>query len=172
MVMRDDVMRRHEAVMTTMTRYIGMQRDGQWPATRRRNRIVGGLIACAAAAVLFVASLVTPSPDGLGTHTQLNLPACGWISTMDLPCMTCGMTTAYAHAADGQFLASFRTQPMGCVLALLTAMALIGGAYVAVTGCDVGWLARRAVGRRLWWSLGLAFALAWGYKILAHKGLV
>ena len=59
---------------------------------------------------------------------------CGWITAMNLPCPTCGMTTAFAHAANGDMLASLGTQPLGFVLAIATAMSLLLGTYVAATG--------------------------------------
>ena len=139
------------------------------PTSTALCRLVGAGVAVGAAAVLGLAAWLDPSPEGLGTHSQLNLPPCGWILTMDLPCPTCGMTTAFAHAADGNLVASFVTQPMGAVLAVATAIALLLGTYTVATGSRVATLFGRLWGRRAAWLLGTAFAAAWVYKIVAYK---
>ncbi len=132
-------------------------------------RLVGGGVAAVSALLLGVAAWLDPSPAGLGTHSQLSLPPCGWIMTMDLPCPTCGMTTAFAHAADGNLVGSFVAQPMGAVLAVATAIALLVGTYTAATGSRVAALFGRLCTRRAGWLLGTAFVAAWVYKIVAYK---
>jgi hypothetical protein len=117
-----------------------------------------------------MASWMAPSPAGLGTHQELNLPPCGWIAAADLPCPTCGMTTAFAHAADGHLIQSFLAQPMGFLLALATAMTLLVCIHVAITGSRLHRALAKVWSVRLaWWISGLVLA-AWGYKIVAYKG--
>jgi hypothetical protein len=135
-----------------------------------RRRAYGAIVAIVAAALLGVAAVMTPSTAGIGTHTRLGLPPCTWVTFMDLPCPTCGMTTAFAHAADGNLVGSFLTQPLGAVLALATAMAFLVGGYVAITGSRVGGLFPQLWGRRFTLGLVLFVLGAWGYKILAYKG--
>ncbi len=133
------------------------------------RRLVGAGVAVAAAALLGVAAWLDAVPEGLGTHAQLNLPPCGWILAMDLPCPTCGMTTAFAHAADGNIVGSFVAQPMGAMLAVATAIALLVGTYTAATGSRVAALFGRLCNRRAAWLFGTAFVAAWVYKIVAYK---
>jgi len=133
------------------------------------RRLVGAGVAVGATGVLGVAAWLDPSPEGLGTHSQLSLPPCGWILTMDLPCPTCGMTTAFAYAADGNLVGSFIAQPMGALLAVATAIALLVGTYTVATGSPVAALFARLWGRRAAWLLGTAFVAAWVYKIVAYK---
>ena len=133
------------------------------------RRLVGAGVAVAAAALLGVAAWLDAVPEGLGTHAQLNLPPCGWILAMDLPCPTCGMTTAFAHAADGNLVGSFVAQPMGAMLAVATAIALLVGTYTAATGSRVAALFGRLCNRRAAWLFGTAFVAAWVYKIVAYK---
>ena len=133
------------------------------------RRVVGAGVAVGAASLLGVAAWLDPSPQGLGTHSQLSLPPCGWILTMDLPCPTCGMTTAFAYAADGNLVGSFVTQPMGAVLAVAAAIALLVGTYTVATGSRVAALFGRLCNRRAAWLLGTAFVAAWVYKIIAYK---
>src|SRR6185503_8103051 len=68
------------------------------PAVRR---LIAAVVMLGCGTVLGVAAWLTPSPTGIGTHQQLHMPQCGWIAIADLPCPTCGMTTAFAHAAHG-----------------------------------------------------------------------
>lgn len=105
-------------------------------APRTVRRVLAALVALPALSVLALAAYMTPSAEGYGTHTQLGLPPCGFEIATGLPCATCGMTTAFAHAADGNFVASFLTQPAGFVLAVLTAVAAIVATYIAFTGAD------------------------------------
>jgi uncharacterized protein DUF2752 len=134
------------------------------------RRLAGGAVAAGAAALLGVAAWLDPSPTGLGTHAQLHLTPCSWIVWMDLPCPTCGMTTAFAHAADGNLVAAFIAQPMGCALAMAVAIALLVGLQVAATGSRVADLFARLWGPACAWSLGAGFVAAWVYKVIAWKG--
>jgi hypothetical protein len=136
------------------------------------RRLVGAVAAIIAAALLGVAAWLRPAENGVGTHTQLALPGCQWVTIMDLPCPTCGMTTAFAHAADGHLLASVRAQPLGALLAIAAAMLLIGGTYVALTGSALVALLPRLWGRRAGWLLAAAAMLAWAYKVLSYKGFL
>ena len=136
------------------------------------RRLVGVGVALCAAAILGAAAYLKPSPEGLGTHTQLYMPECGWIMLMDLPCPTCGMTTAFAHAADGHLVASLATQPLGAILAIATAIALLSGVYVAATGSQVAVLFGRLCTRRAAWILSAVAVGAWIYKILLYRGIL
>ncbi|NEQ54636.1 MAG: hypothetical protein F6K11_31640 [Leptolyngbya sp. SIO3F4] len=79
------------------------------------------------------------------------------------------MTTSFAHAADGDFLASFLTQPAGFVLALGTAAGVLLSIYVALTGSRVVVMLKGFWTRRATWA-AVVFALAaWLYKIADYK---
>jgi hypothetical protein len=81
-------------------------------------------------ALLLLARLLTPSATGVGTHTQLGLPACGFLSLFHAPCPACGLTTALSHAAHGAWLGSLGAHPLGLPvflgLLVLAARALVG----------------------------------------------
>lgn len=136
------------------------------------RRLIAAVVAATAATILGVAAWMTPSPTGLGTHRTLNLPPCGWIAVADLPCPTCGMTTAFAHAADGNLIASFHAQPMGFMLAIAVAVTLLVSVQVAITGSRLGWIFTRLWGRRSGWALALLVIAAWAYKIASYKGWI
>ncbi|MFA9479049.1 DUF2752 domain-containing protein [Phycisphaerales bacterium AB-hyl4] len=97
-------------------------------------RMIAGGASLATFGLLLVAAWLEPSGSGTGTHQQLGLPACGFLAGTGLPCATCGMTTAFSHAADFNLAAAFATQPAGAVLAILTAMTAILTGYAAITG--------------------------------------
>ncbi len=136
------------------------------------RRLVALLAALGAAAVLGLATWMEPAEAGLGTHTQLNMPPCAWILAVDLPCPTCGMTTAFAHAAEGDLASSFAAQPMGAVLAVAAAITLLVGIYTALTGSRVALLFQRLWGRRAVWALAIGVVAAWAYKIVSYKGML
>jgi len=140
--------------------------------TRRTRRIGAAFIFVGCASVLGVAAWLTPDASGIGTHQQLHLAPCGWTTGLGIPCPTCGMTTAFAHAANGNLLRSFLAQPFGCLLAIATAAATVVAAYVAGTGSALGGHLFRAFGPKMgWYVLGLALA-AWAYKIASFRGLL
>ena len=80
------------------------------------------------------------------------------------------MTTSFAYAAKGQLLASFAAQPMGCVLAIFTGMALVGSLWTLATGRSVWPVYERLWNARGAWLFGLAALLAWAFKIAAMRG--
>lgn len=133
------------------------------PAT---DRTLAALGAIACLAVLVVAARLAPSADGHGTHEQLGMPRCSWVVAFDKPCPTCGMTTAFAHAAEGDLLASAHVQPAGMLLAVGAAGAFWVLGHTAVFGSRAARLFRP-----LWtprWIAGgaAALVLAWGYKFV------
>jgi hypothetical protein len=80
--------------------------------------------ALSALTILAVAANLTPSASGLGTHTQLGLPACGFLSRTGWPCPSCGLTTSFALAARGRFGDAAFVQPFGfCLFVALAAAA-------------------------------------------------
>lgn len=153
--------------------------DPQAPPTAAPARPAGlsrldrtGSAVCAAAClgVLGLAAWMDPHPDGHATHTQLGLPSCQWVAAMGKPCPTCGMTTAFAHAADGCYAQAAATQPFGLLLALGAATVFWGALHGAITGVRVPHIALRAVnGRSLLALLGLGLA-AWAYKLATWTG--
>ncbi len=85
--------------------------------------------------------------------------------TFGIPCPTCGMTTAFARAADGDLGKSFLTQPMGCILALGTSAGFWAAVHVAATGSQLGMVCARLLRPRLLWGVAGAATAAWAYKI-------
>jgi len=138
----------------------------------RRRRASASIVFLACAGLLSIAWVLAPSQRGFGTHEALGLPACSWPARFGVPCPSCGMTTSFAFAAKGHLIDSFIAQPMGCLLALATGMALVGSAATIVTGLTFWPVYERLWNARAAWLLGLATLLAWGYKTAAMRGWI
>jgi hypothetical protein len=98
------------------------------------RRVTWLALAGCCAFVIGASRWLTPSPTGVGTHTQLGLPPCGFLLLFDVPCPACGLTTAFAHLAHLQLAASLRAHPMGLPLfagALLLLVVALHGALRA-----------------------------------------
>lgn len=136
------------------------------------DRLAPAFVAACSLVVLCIAAWLTPSPTGFGTHEQIRFRSgigmrpCTWLAIAGRPCPTCGMTTAFAHAANGNLLTALHAQPLGAVLALATSVAFWTGLHSAVTGSRLGAIVARALGRRSLWVLLGAMLAAWSYKIL------
>lgn len=131
-----------------------------------RARGAAAAVASVTAGVLVIAAIVDPDQEGHGTHEQLGLPPCSWAETFRTPCMTCGMTTSFSHAAEGDLLSSFLVQPAGMLLAVATAAIFWIALYVAATGSHIGSMLIRMMTARVWLAVaGLGIA-AWVYKIV------
>lgn len=141
-------------------------------SARTRRRVVALVIMMVSGAVLLLAAWFEPAMDGHGTHTQLGLPPCGWVLGMGIPCPSCGMTTSFAHAADGNLLGSFQAQPAGAMLAVGTAMVFVLSVWVLSSGSAIGgfWVDR--IDKRVFIVGGAIILAAWIYKILVFKGVL
>lgn len=76
------------------------------------------------------------------------------------------MTTAFAHAANGDLVTASATQPFGALLALCTALACLGGLHAGVTGTNPWRLVRPRGTLRTTIVVVSLFLGAWVYKIL------
>ena len=100
----------------------------------------GVLVMAAAllAGVLGMSRALVPDPRGYGTHTQLGLRPCAIATLTGRQCPTCGMTTAYAWLARGRIDRSWRANPAGCLLAVMTIPAIAWLLACAARGRPVG----------------------------------
>lgn len=136
----------------------------------QQRRLIAAAVALGLLTWLAVAAYLKPSPTGMGTHQQLGLTKCGWILSFGKPCPTCGMTTAFAHAADGHFFSAFVAQPMGAVLALAVSAGFWTAVHIALTGSRLGALCGSLASPRVLWVVAGAAAVAWAYKLATVSG--
>lgn len=134
-----------------------------------QHRWVALALALPTTAVMGVARWLEPSPSGMGTHTQLGMSRCGFLQITDIPCPSCGMTTAFANVAHGNFWVAFYHQPAGFVLAVLTAMLSLLGIWGVVTGKPVGMVLNRTLAKRSCvLALIAVLAIGWGWRSWQH----
>ncbi len=143
---------------------------GVWVWFRRRLAPVSILLLTVP--VLVVASLLEADASGVGTHESLGLPPCAMYRTAGVPCMTCGYTTAFTHAAHGRLVTAFMTQPAAAMLALVFAMLTIVAAWALIKGVSLAPLARRLLRPLTAWSAGAVFIVAWIYKVCVVQGFI
>ncbi|MEO1511371.1 MAG: DUF2752 domain-containing protein [Planctomycetota bacterium] len=129
------------------------------------------MIAVGCLALLIVSAGLSPSDAGHGTHTRLGLPACGWAVAFDAPCPTCGMTTAFAHAATADGWASLSAQPAGAAMAVLTAAGLFGGLHGALGGARVEGVFAWMVTKPALVTASAVVLVAWAWKWVTWAGL-
>lgn len=134
------------------------------------RRAAAFAIAAACVAPLLVAAMLSPSPTGMDTHRQLGLPACTWPGLFGVPCVTCGMTTAFALTVRGSVIQAFLTQPAGSLLCFAAAVGAVVGGWTALSGRPVHrFLSPLARPRTVWVAASMLVA-AWAWKIAAVRG--
>ncbi len=82
--------------------------------TDQLTLIIAGLVGLT---LLLLAVWLKPNPNGFGTHQQLGLPPCTFQFWFDIPCPSCGGTTAFAHFVRGQWGSAMRANAASCLIA-------------------------------------------------------
>ncbi len=135
-------------------------------AARRRWVLAGAILA--SLAVVGAARALDPDPRGYGTHESLGLPPCGMMLVAGIPCPSCGMTTAFAHASRLQFEESLQAHPCG-LLMFVSVLVVVGVAMAGLVGPLSPERVESWVIRFPWWKAGIGFFtflfLIWGYRI-------
>ncbi len=97
-----------------------LRRSGVRQRLGFRTRCLLLVAATGLGGLLGVAKWLEPDPRGFGTHTQLGLRPCAFARATRRLCPTCGMTTSFAWFVRGRIDRSWRANPAGFLLALLT----------------------------------------------------
>jgi Protein of unknown function (DUF2752) len=87
-----------------------------------RDRIQYFALIGVATTVLGIARVLHPAEKGVGTHQQLGLPPCFFLSFTGIPCPACGLTTSFAQTVRFNFREAFFTQPFGLIACIATAL--------------------------------------------------
>ncbi|MEQ9453508.1 MAG: DUF2752 domain-containing protein [Phycisphaeraceae bacterium] len=133
---------------------------------RLKRRIAAVPLAIACLAALILLSTIEPARAGYGSHLQLGLEPCGWTESFNIPCPTCGVTTAASLAARGNLVSAFNTQPFGTFLTLGIAILFwlqVGTAFLGWAGPD--W-SRILLSRRPWLVLLSLLVIGWTWKLI------
>jgi hypothetical protein len=88
--------------------------------------------------LLLLASRLEPDPRGFGTHIQLGLRPCTFLTVTGWLCPTCGMTTSFAWLTRGRIDRSWQANPAGCLYALLSVPLMAWFVLSAVEDKPVG----------------------------------
>jgi hypothetical protein len=131
----------------------------------RLDRLVWLSLALVASLVILAASWLTPSATGVGTHEQLGLPPCGMLAWLGIPCPACGLTTAFAHLAHGDLLASLRAHPLGAPLFLVTCLSVPGSLWALSSGISVMGAIERVQADRAALYFVLGALAVWGIRL-------
>jgi hypothetical protein len=131
------------------------------------------LVAAAClAGLLVVARKLEPDPRGFGTHTQLGLRNCAFLTVTGRLCPTCGMTTSFAWFYRGQLGRAWHANPAGCLYALLTIPFMAWLVWSALANEPVGF---RSLSAPLAGILVTAVALglaSWLIRLIVSPGVM
>jgi hypothetical protein len=83
---------------------------------------------------LAIAACLRPNPLGMGTHQQLGLPPCTFVTLFGIRCPSCGMTTSWSHFVRGQWWQALQANVGGCLLAAIVAVSGSWMLLAAVSG--------------------------------------
>ncbi len=130
-----------------------------------RDRIQYLALIGVATTVLGIARVLHPADKGVGTHQQLGLPPCFFLSFTGIPCPACGLTTSFAHTVRLNFREAFFTQPFGLVACIATALLIPLSFYLMKR--RVAWMSfitARGSNKVMYLTIAL-MVLGWIYKI-------
>lgn len=140
--------------------------NGANPVPRDLSRLYAAIVALCSLALLVVGATLSPSAAGHGTHEQMGLPACAFAQTLGKPCATCGMTTAVAHAANGNLARGLVVQPFGAAIGIVASAAFWISLHVSLTGSRLWRLATPLLSTRPLLLLAALLLASWVYKIV------
>ena len=123
-------------------------------STSVAERVLWGCLAVGGLAVLCAALWIEPDPRGYGTHTQLGLPPCGFLTLTGFPCTGCGLTTAFSYGVRGQWWLAGTANPLGLVLFLIVCATIPISVLAVVRGWSFAAVVDRLSLNR--WALAVA----------------
>ena len=97
------------------------------------GRFLAAVVMLVVVSAIVGARLVTPSPQGVGTHEGLGLRPCSFLRWTSIPCPACGGTTAFTLMARGRVREALLTSPLGAATFAVLVVLLIPLARI-VTG--------------------------------------
>ena len=132
-----------------------------------------GWVSVTLGAVLVLAALLEPAAAGHGTHTQLGLGSCSFLSATGVPCPMCGATTSFSLMAHLRPLEALVNQPFATLLFVATAGAF-GVSVSEVVDPRARWSRLANLAGPWESSLAMAFLVlmtaGWAYKAWLMTG--
>ena len=130
----------------------------------------GLLVGLGCLGVLVAAWHLEGSYLPFGRGSQIVLPSCFLQESTGYPCLTCGMTRAWACSVRGDFVGGVRANVAGTFFAVACGLAVLGGFGTALAGESFYRRFVRPVvsilrgGRWVWAGVGLV-VLAWVWNM-------
>lgn len=90
--------------------------------------------------LLGTAAMLPPAERGYGTHRQLGLPPCSFMTLTGSRCPSCGMTTAWAHMMRGRVIQAAASNVGGLALGVVAAGV---GPWALASGLRGRWMIGR-----------------------------
>lgn len=121
---------------------------------------------------IFITSIsfsLYPSTDGHGTHRQLGLPPCGFLTVTGYPCPSCGLTTSFSYLVRGNWFDALRTQPFGLVLSIVIVLAAMTSVVGVAKRIPVTHILDSIAFERVQVIMLILFILSWLYKIFTMQ---
>ncbi|MCK6542898.1 DUF2752 domain-containing protein [bacterium] len=116
--------------------------------------------------VAFLGIALEPSREGVGTHRQLGLPPCGFLTITGYPCPSCGLTTSVSLGMHGHWLDALRVQPFGVYLFVLMSLVAILSLVGILKKIPFSKYIQSHTGEKLQIITAFVFLISWVYKIL------
>lgn len=132
---------------------------------RAMSRVAWFVLGGIPTAILITAFLLQPDPLGHGTHQQLGLPPCGFLTVTGYPCPGCGLTTAFTHLVRFEIFGAVRANPFGVPLFLVSLVGVPVSVVGFVKSLPVVDTLERLSFDRVLLMLSFASILAWVGKL-------
>jgi hypothetical protein len=133
------------------------------------DRLLSFLFLAASIAVVVTAAALDPDPRGVGTHEQIGLPPCGFLRDHGVPCLSCGMTTAFSAMAHADPALAVRANPFGSLLFLVVLLAPLHFARTLVSGADPLQILRTRRATIILPLSGVLLLVNWGVMVLIAR---
>lgn len=143
-------------------------------APRASDRLTSLAVAGGALSVLAVSAWLEPDPAGHGTHQQLGLSPCTFLTLTGLPCPMCGATTTFALMAHGRVLDGVANHPVAALLFVVCLFTVgVAGAEALAPRGRWDTLVRVLESRQLRLSalFMVAIMAGWTYSIAMRAGI-
>lgn len=131
-----------------------------------KDRLIYLTIPVVSSAAILLGRMVTPSPDGVGTHQQLGLPACLMLTLTGIPCPSCGLTTSFSHAAHLDFSQAMHVQPFGLLIFIMMAASIPISILIMTRQKPFSHLLFSRSANLIMYGLLSLYIVSWIYKII------